>query len=77
MTMVGEISVDGRVKIYISPVERSFLIVLNSGFGMSCPVFFDTRTFDPSSRYLLDILVGSLHIDKIWLLSKRTLNDEL
>jgi hypothetical protein len=31
-----------------------------SGFGIMLPVFLDTRTFDPSSRYLLEVFVGSL-----------------
>lgn len=44
------------------PVSLGFLSSLWSGLGISSPLFFDTRTFVPSSKYLLFIFVGKLSI---------------
>jgi len=51
-----------RLTKWILPVDLGKRFLKGSGFGIIVPVFFDTRTFVPSSRNLLETFVGFLHI---------------
>jgi hypothetical protein len=44
----------------VLPDDRGFLSASGSGLGITCPVALEMRTLVPSSKYLLEIFVGSL-----------------
>jgi hypothetical protein len=48
--------------VSLGPVTalRGLRSARGSGFGMTFPVFLETLTLLPSSRYLLEVFVGSL-----------------
>ena len=48
--------------LYQLPADRGFRSSIGSGLGIICPVFLETLTFVPSSKYLRATFVGSLKI---------------